>query len=375
MRELRGQIALADGRLSAGRIAFAERIESIEADPAAPQDLIIPGLIDLQLNGAFGVDVMRADAPALQALARNLAKAGTTGFLATAITSPIDHIIAVHQRVVEAMRAQAAIGAALEAAILGLHLEGPFISSLRLGAHPKLNLSPQGAVLERILGLAGLRLLTLAPELDGGLEAIRRMHERGVIVSLGHSDATFDESSAAIDAGARMFTHVFNAMRPLHHREPGIIGAALRPSPAMAAAIPDGVHVHPQMLGLIHRSRRTAGMILVSDSILLAGAPTLGADATPGSSAVRVERGAAWLADGTLAGSIISLLEGVRLMVNKSGASVAEASLMAATNPARLLGLNDRGAVRKGTRADLLLLDSQLGLKSVFIAGREIHAA
>jgi N-acetylglucosamine-6-phosphate deacetylase len=374
MRELRGQIALPDGRLSAARIAFGDRIESIEADSAAPRDLIIPGLIDLQLNGAFGVDVMRADAPALQALAKYLATVGTTGFLATATTAPIDHIIAVHHHIAQAMRAQAGIGAARAAAILGMHLEGPFISSLRLGAHPKLNVSPRGVALDRILGLASLRLLTLAPELDGGLEAIGRMQGRGVIVSLGHSDATFDESVAAIDAGARMFTHVFNAMRPLHQREPGIIGAALKPSAAMAAVIPDGVHVHPEVLGLIHRSRRSGGMVLVSDSILLAGAPTFETGAKPGSSAIRLERGAARLADGTLAGSVISLLEGVRLMVNKSGASVAEASLMAATNPARLLGLDDRGALRKGTRADLLLLDSQLGLKSVFITGREIDA-
>jgi N-acetylglucosamine-6-phosphate deacetylase len=275
----------------------------------------------------------------------------------------------------EARRAARAAGTRYaESAILGMHLEGPFLSPHRLGIHPSLRLSPKVEALQQVVRLNTLRLITIAPELDGALEAIRTLAEKRIAVSIGHTNASYEQAMAGVAAGARMFTHVFNAMRPLHHREPGIIGAALKPSAAIAAVIPDGVHVHPEVLGLIHRSRRSDGMILVSDSILLAGAPTFENGAMPGSSAIRLERGAAWLPDGTLAGSVISLLEGVRLMVNKSGASVAEASLMAATNPARLLGLNDRGALRKGARADLLLLDSQLGLKSVFITGREIDA-
>jgi N-acetylglucosamine-6-phosphate deacetylase len=367
IKRLRGQIALPDGRILPGRVLLTDRIESIELGSAASKDLILPGLIDLQLNGAYGIDVMQAHAASFRALAGKLASAGTTGFLPTAITSPIERIESVHEQLGEAMRTQASDASACEAAILGLHLEGPFISRLRLGAHPKLSIDPVGEALDRIARLSNLRLLTLAPELDGALEAIRRLRARGVIIALGHSDADFEQSLAAIDAGARMFTHVFNAMRPLHHREPGIVGAALRPSAALAAVIPDGVHLHPEVLGLVHRARGVDGMLLVSDSILLAGAPALE------SAAVKVEGGAARLADGTLAGSTISLLDGVRLMVEKCGAAVAEAAVMAATNPARLLGLADRGAIGQGARADLLLLDPALALKSVFVSGREIH--
>lgn len=309
---------------------------------------------------------MHADAASLRCLAAKLALVGTTGFLPTAITSPIERIEAVHEQLSRAMRSQASDGGAGEAAILGLHLEGPFISGRRLGAHPRLSIDPAAEAFERVARLSNLRLLTLAPELDGALEAIGRLRARGVIVSLGHSDADFERTLSAIDAGARMFTHLFNGMRPLHHREPGIIGAALRPSSALVAVIPDGVHLHPEVLRLIRRLRGVKGMVLVSDSILLAGSPA------SDSKALKVEGGAARLADGTLAGSIISLLDGVRLMVESCETGVGEAAVMAATNPARLLGLPDRGATKPGMRADLLILDRALALKAVFVGGREI---
>ena len=349
-----------------GRLSMTDRIRSVEPISASSKDLILPGLIDLQLNGAYGIDVMQADAASLRSLAAKLASVGTTGFLPTAITSPTERIEAVHQQLADAMQSQASDGGAGEAAILGLHLEGPFISPRRLGAHPRLSLDPTGEAFERVARLSKLRLLTLAPELDGALTAIARLRARGVIVSLGHSDADFEQTLSAIDAGARMFTHLFNGMRPLHHREPGIIGAALRPARDFVAVIPDGVHLHPEVLRLIKRVRGVDGMILVSDSILLAGSPA------SESAAVKVEGGAARLADGTLAGSIISLLEGVRLMVERCDASAAEAAVMAATNPARLLGLSDRGAIERGTRADLLVLDRALALKAIFVGGREI---
>ena len=151
-----------------------------------------------------------------------------------------------------------------------MHLEGPFISPLRLGAHPTLNLEPRGDAFERVLAMSALRLITLAPELPGALDAIRRLAARNVVVSIGHTNATLDEANAGIDAGARMFTHLFNAMRPLNHRDPGVIAAALAPSAALAGIIPDGVHVHPAILRLAFAARGRSGLILVTDKVALA---------------------------------------------------------------------------------------------------------
>jgi N-acetylglucosamine-6-phosphate deacetylase len=262
--------------------------------------------------------------------------------------------------------------AAPSAAILGMHLEGPFISPARLGVHPGFNLEPRGEVLEQILALERLRLITLAPELDGALAAIRRLAARGVAVSIGHSDATLDQARAGVAAGARMFTHLFNAMRPLHHRDPGVAAAAMLPSEASAAVIPDGVHVHPEMLRLAYRTRGAEAMLITSDKVAFAGADS-DLTLTVADEPMRTAEGAVRIGNGTLAGSVISMLDGLRLMVDKVGVPVSHAALMAATNPARILGLADRGAIRIGARADLLLLSRELKLKAVFVSGRELH--
>lgn len=369
MTELRGSIARPDGTCVPGRLSFDHRIRRIEAH-ARGGDYVLPGFVDLQVNGSHGIDVMEASAQALGRLAEVLAAEGTTTFLATAITSPLTRIERVHDAIVEAMDAQP--GRAREplaACIAGMHLEGPFISAARLGAHPRLNLAPHGAALRRILRLKRLKLLTLAPELPGALAAIGRLTARGVAVSIGHSDASLAQARAAIAAGARMFTHLFNAMRPLHHRDPGVTAAALARSPALAAVIPDGVHLDPAILNLIYRMRGAAGMIITTDKIALAQAPAtrLGPPAR-----VRIERGAVRIDAPTLAGSIISMLDGVRLMVERAGTEVGEAALMASTNPARLIGLEDRGRLRVGARADLVLLGRDLSLKAVFAGGREL---
>jgi N-acetylglucosamine-6-phosphate deacetylase len=368
MKRLGGLIACPDGSIQSGRIEFSERLQAVGPSAAEGDDYIIPGLVDLQVNGSDGIDVMEAPAEALAALSENLAMEGTTGWLPTAITAPLARIELVHSEIGAAMAGQDRGGRLACAAILGMHLEGPFIAPNRLGVHPPLNLEPRGEALERVLALKSVRLVTLAPELAGGCEAIRRFCQRGAIVSIGHSDATFEQAKLAIAAGARMFTHVFNAMRPMHHRDPGVVAAAMLPSPAMAAIIPDGVHVDPVMLRLLHRSRSAAGMIITTDKSASAGAPPHAT--APGEFVIA--RGAARTADGTLAGSIISMLDGVRLMVEKVGVGVGEAALMGATNPSTLLGLEDRGRLVPGARADLIMLSRDLKLKAVFIGGREL---
>lgn len=371
--KLSGWIAKPDGSLIRGHITFTDRIYALEpASDGADEDYILPGLVDLQVNGSHGIDVMNASADALATLSRHLAREGTTAWMPTAITAPIEKIEQIHESISSAIENSRRIDSADAAAILAMHLEGPFISALRLGAHPTLNLEPSGAAFERVLAMNALRLITLAPELPGGIDAIRRLTARAVVVSIGHTNATLEEANAGITAGARMFTHLFNAMRPLNHRDPGVIAAALAPSPALAAIIPDGVHVHPAMLRLASRARGKDGMILVTDKVALAKTFTSEKTAGCARGSITIRDGAARLDDGTLAGSIISMLDGVRMMVEKAGVSIGDAAVMAATNPADLVGAGDRGRIQAGARADLIVLSRALELKSVFIAGREI---
>jgi N-acetylglucosamine-6-phosphate deacetylase len=374
MTTLGGIIALPDGSTVKGKVSFNDRIERVDIDADASSsvgdDYILPGLIDLQVNGSDGIDVMSATPASLVELGRRLAGEGTTAWLPTAVTAPIEHIVRSHVAIDEATQASRT-DASKSAAILGMHLEGPFISPLRLGAHPKLNLEPRGDSFERVLSMRSLKLITLAPEMPGAIDEIGRLVARKVVVSIGHTNATLEEANAGIAAGARMFTHLYNAMRPLNHRDPGVIASALAPSPAFAAVIPDGVHVHPEMLRLAWRARGTGGTIIVSDRVLLAN--TVASDReNVGRGRASIRDRAVRLTDGTLAGSIISMLDGVRLMIEKVGVSVGDASVMAATNPATLIGANDRGRIQADARADLIVLDRTLELKTVYIGGREL---
>src|SRR5258708_11053231 len=203
MKRLRGLIARADGSTVAGVVGFGETIESVEASVGVDAiDYIVPGFIDLQVNGRGGIDVMNATASALCELSTELAREGTTAWLPTAITSPLERIEAVAANISEAT-AKAADTQHIASAILGMHLEGPFISAARLGAHPAHNLEPRGAALERVAALPGLRMITLAPGLNGALEAVADLSARGVTVSLGHTDASLEQAQAALAAGAR----------------------------------------------------------------------------------------------------------------------------------------------------------------------------
>ena len=369
--KLSGCIARPDGSLIRGRITFTDRITALEsASDGGGEDYILPGFVDLQVNGSHGIDVMNAAPDALATLSRHLAREGATAWMPTAVTASIEKIAQVHESIAGAIENSRRDNSADAAAILGMHLEGPFISPLRLGAHPALNLEPRGDSFQRVLAMRALRLITLAPELPGGFDAIRRLAARAVVVSIGHTNATLEEANAGIAAGARMFTHLFNAMRPLNHRDPGVIAAALAPSPALAAIIPDGVHVHPAVLRLASRARGKDGMILVTDKVALAKASS--SEKNAGRARGSIRDGAARLDDGTLAGSIISMLDGVRVMVERAGVSIGDAAVMAATNPANLVGAGDRGRIQIGARADLIVLSRTLELKSVFIAGREI---
>jgi N-acetylglucosamine-6-phosphate deacetylase len=366
-----------------GDLTFDDRVVRLKKHQNSIDDYIIPGFIDLQVNGACGIDVMSATAGELLELAHCLAHEGTTGWLPTVITSPLETIERIDAVIAEAMAVQAETDRVAQdgsaslpgATILGMHLEGPFISPERRGVHPPLNLLPLGDALDRVSRLKTLKLITLAPELDGAIEAIRVLTARGVVVSIGHSDATYEQTLAAIEAGARMFTHLFNAMPPLHHRAPGVVGAALSTSTARAAVIPDGVHLHPALL-----NTPNLNPVVTSDRVALAS--TDGAPRPLFGGLIkeaRTENGAARLPDGTLAGSVITMLDGLHLTATRlvsNGWSLngvlLEYGEMAAFGPAGILGLTDRGRIESGWRADLILLDRDLNLKAVFVGGREL---
>ena len=364
-----------------GILSFDDRIARFERRVQRIEDRLLPGFIDLQINGAFGIDVMSATVDELLILSRRLLDEGTTAWLPTVITSPLEAIERCDRIIAEAMASQRELEHLWSAgskhppgaAILGMHLEGPFISPARLGAHPPLNLLPQGDALERALRLKTLKLITLAPELDGALEAIGRLASAGKAVSLGHSDATFEQAVDGVAAGARMFTHAFNAMRPLHHREPGIAGAALD-ADAFTAIIPDGVHVHPAVLRTIWFRHQPGRTLFTTDRIAPAGAENCAAKAFGGSiGELKVAGGAGRAADGTLAGSVITMLDGVRLMNDYARIGFFGAFRAACANPAAVLELHkDRGSLDLGARADLLLFDRDFNLKTVFLGGREI---
>jgi N-acetylglucosamine-6-phosphate deacetylase len=341
----------------------------------------VPGFIDLQVNGAFGIDVMSASATDLREISRRLVTEGTTAWLPTLITAPLDHVERVDRVIAEAMTeqeqarraARAAGTCSAESAILGMHLEGPFVSPHRLGVHPPLNLLPQGEALQQVMRLNTLKLITMAPELNGALDAIRTLVDKRIAVSIGHSNASYDQAMAGVSAGARMFTHVFNAMPPLHHRAPGAAGAALSDSRAMAALIADGVHVHPAMLQIAWRARGPGGTVFTSDRVSLAGSTSGNVALFGGKASATIVDGAARRADGILAGSMITMLDAVRIMRRYTDIDARGIMNAGSYNAARVLRLRDRGNLLPRSHADLLFLDRQLDLKAVFIDGQEVE--
>lgn len=367
-----GRLVLGGELVKGAVIVRGAIIESITRDPrrgGLPEatldaPIIAPGLIDLQVNGGFGVEV-GSDPVAIRTLATRLPATGVTAFLPTLISSPA--------------AAYSPAAAAFEAARdgegatpLGLHLEGPFLSVKRPGAHREDVIAAGDDRLFRdLLVTPGLRLMTVAPETSDALARIRRLREGGVTVSLGHTEATYDEFVAGVDAGATMATHLYNAMSAFGHRSPGAIGAALTDDRVTVGLIADGVHAHPTAVKLAWQAKGIDGLSLVSDMMTAAGM-------APGSFAlggrpVTVDADSARLSDGTLAGSILTLDQAVRNVVAWTGASAAAALRMASEVPARVLELRDRGRIAPGFAADLTLFDQDLEVMMTIVGGAVVY--
>jgi N-acetylglucosamine-6-phosphate deacetylase len=356
-----GRLRIADGRIAA--------IERDDTEAAGP--FIAPGFVDVHVHGFGGHDAA-GDRAALDGLARALLRRGVTAFLPTAVTAGLDDLAGFAARV----RDWTPLSPPDGATPLGFNLEGPFISSARAGAqNPAFIRSPAGLDLEAAVGplLDGLRVMTVAPEIEGGLELIVWLASSGVAVSLGHSDATLDEGRAGYAAGARTTTHVFNAMSGASHHAPGLAVAALTDDDAYVELIADGEHVHPGLWPLILRAKPPGRLILVSDALAPAG--TGGGRATLGGLEVEV-RGARLTIAGTqtLAGSAIALDEAVQNLV-RAGVALTVASAAASRNPLALLGVTDRGRIEVGQLADLVALDDALRVVRVARAGEWLRLA
>jgi N-acetylglucosamine-6-phosphate deacetylase len=357
-----------------GRVVIdGERISAVDGAPVADDSwrsgsapILLPGFIDLHVHGGGGADTMQAakGTAAIDTIARTHAQHGTTALLATTMTAPRADIEAALRALAPACRERAA-GAAR---VLGVHLEGPYISPHKLGAQPAFAVAPNIADILALHTIAPIRVLTLAPELPGALEAIGALVAAGIRVQIGHSAATYEDACAALTHGAVGFTHLFNAMSALQHRAPGVAGAALAHA-QHAELIADLLHVHP---GAIQAALRAIpGLYCVTDSTAAAAMPD--GDYTLGRHQVTKCLGGVRLADGTLAGSTLTMDQALRNLTGPLGLSLPQAAQRVSTLAARYLGLEDRGAIAPGAWADLVCCDAQLAVQGVMVEGQTVH--
>jgi N-acetylglucosamine-6-phosphate deacetylase len=323
--------------------------------------IVSPGLIDLQVNGGNGNEV-RDDPRSIERISSWLLPSGVTAWLPTLITSDA----ALYPRVFDAF---ARVDRAIGATPLGLHLEGPFLSPARKGAHQLRYIeAATDSLFESWLDQPAIRLVTLAPERDGGHERITRLVDDGVIVSLGHTDSTWDQFSAGVDAGATMATHLFNAMSPMHHRHPGAMVATMTDDRITAGLIPDAVHSHPASVRLALRAKGPDRIAIVSDMMSATG---LGPGAYElGGQTVHVDTTTAQLEDGTLAGSVLTMDQAVRNLVAWADVTIGTALHMCTRVPAGLINDQSRGRLVSGARADLALWSKDLEITGTVVNGK-----
>jgi N-acetylglucosamine-6-phosphate deacetylase len=371
-----GYLMIENGLIAdAGKMEECPKLDgSFTTIELSNQYKLIPGFIDLHIHGAAGADVMDATKKSLETMTAVLPAEGTTSFLATTMTVGQDEIEKALQNAASYINNQEADGAA---EVLGIHLEGPFISPKRIGAqHPDYVLPPSVNLFRKWQGLAGghIKLVTLAPEQPNGLALVRYLKEAGVTASIGHSDAAYEEVVESIEAGVTHATHLFNQMRPLHHREPGVVGAVLLHDDIKCEIIADGIHSRPEMIRLAYNNKRTEGLILITDAMR---AKCLGEGTYElGGQDVKVEGGKATLADGTLAGSILTLNEAAKNMRQYTGCGLEAVIEMASVNPAKQLNVYDRkGSLEKGKDADVVILDENDDIFMTICRGHIAYSA
>lgn len=346
----------------AGRIEVEDgRVVRLVSDGAAGTDLILPGFVDLHCHGGGGRDVMDGG-DAAAAIAAHHAQGGTTALLATTMTARVDRLEAVLDDIARAM----ARPDDAAADILGVHLEGPFISPDMLGAQPPFARAVDLALLDSLCNRVPVRVITFAPESDPDGQLVAFAGQRGIRAQLGHSRCAYDDAALAFNRGVAGVTHLFNAMSGLHHRAPGLTGAALAHA-SHAELIPDLLHVHPGAIRVALRA--IPGLYVVTDATRAAGMPD-GTYPFGDGTAEKCQNGLR-LPDGTLAGSCLTMLEAFRNLVS-IGLTLSEAAARCATVPADYLGLTDRGRIMPGAVADFVVLGPDLSLKDVILRGRRL---
>ena len=360
-----------------GKIARVGRRNEIEIPAGAKEILardmtVVPGFVDIHVHGAGGHDVMSSTEEALTTVAKTVARHGTTSLVATTVTAPPDEtrrcLEDIARYIASPINTEAPSMPAAE--IIGIHLEGPFISAARRGVHPPGAIAkPSITLLDRYLEAANgtVRILTLAPEIPGALELVERAYARGIVVALGHTDATYEQAHTAIFRGARHAVHVFNAMRPFSHRETGVLGAVLTDDSVTAEIIADGVHVDDPAIRLLLAAKGPDLVILVSDGTAATGMRD--GSYRLGTFDVTVSGGVCRNREGKLAGSTLTLDRALQHMV-RLGVPLIEAVRMATLNPARRVGIAEKkGVLAAGADADLVFLTPELKVANVYTRG------
>jgi N-acetylglucosamine-6-phosphate deacetylase len=334
--------------------------------------ILAPGFVDIHIHGGAGHDVMEADSAGLAAVGCLLARHGVSSYFPTTVTAPLDKTLSALEGLADAIEAVTPETAGGQARPLGIHLEGPFISHIRRGVHPPENLLPPTiAAFERFWQAARgkIRMMTIAPELPEALEVITEATRRGVCVGIGHSDAQLGATRAAVAAGARHATHTFNAMRPLRHRDPGIIGEVLTDERISADIIADGIHLAPEIVRLFLLSKGQENTVLITDATAATDMPD--GRYRLGTLEVEVKNGMC-TANGSLAGSVLTMDRAVRNIVEFGGWDLQHAIRAATLNPSRVTGLTGKGVLHAGASADLVVLSPTGEVLHTIIRGTAI---
>ncbi|MCZ1268293.1 MULTISPECIES: N-acetylglucosamine-6-phosphate deacetylase [Paenibacillus] len=326
--------------------------------------LLVPGMIDVHIHGANGFDMMDGTEESIQEVSRQCALTGCTSFLATSVSSTMEDLLEMIRSV------KRVIGQEVGAKIAGIHLEGPYLNPKRKGMQNEKYLRhPNIEEMKIIFQEAGslIKMVTIAPELPGGMDLISFLKEQGVVIAIAHSDATYEEAKQAFASGASHVTHCFNGMRPIHHRDPGLIVAAFEEKHVSLQAIVDNVHLHPAIIRLIHNLKGPEGMVLITDALQAMGMGD--GNYLFGGHHVTVSGGIARLEDGTLASSTVTMNEALRYTV-ETGIPLIDAVQMASNTPANILGFQQKGEISSGFDADLVLLDDEFQVLWTMVGGQ-----
>jgi len=366
-----GTVLVSAGRIEAVDPAADLQTSSDYLEIDARQLIIAPGYIDGQTHGGNGSDFMESSPGQIASIMGWMASTGVTGALPTIATSSLDDQLD-YVRNLRQVQQEKPPGAA----ILGIHLEGPYISREHHGAQPSAFIrDPSIPEINQVIQASqgNIRIITMAPELPGALEFIKHVTSQGIVAAAGHTDATYDQVIAAADAGLSRVTHLFNAMTGLHHRQPGVVGAALVRDELYAELILDGEHVHPAAAKIAIRAKGLSRIVLVTDATQAAGLKD-GVYVRPGDRKIVVKDGAARLESGILAGSVLTLDQAVRNAVHLLGLTLTEAFAIASRVPAESLGLgHSKGSLAPGKDADLLVLSKDLRVLLTLVCGRVVY--